>query len=510
MCGWVFQVEARPSVDERKFSEALNRISWRGPDAHSISFLKEGSVAMGHNRLAIIDPVDRSNQPMISDDEKYAIIFNGEIYNHKAIKKSLNLNCYTSSDTEVILQGYAKIGTRLFEKLDGMFAFVILDTQSGEWVCARDGLGIKPLYFYLNGKHAVISSECSAISELVHTRICEDAITEWKVIRRPLPGKTFFTNIQELEPGTYLTNSGSKRRFWSIKPSSEAFNQEEFEEKIKNSVRSHEMSDVGVVGLLSGGLDSAIISSQSVSRRFYTVGLHNNNEFEGASETADCLGLDLERVAISEEQLIENWKFLTRLKREPISLPNEGLIFSVCRAMKEEEKVVLTGEGADEILFGYDGIYRWALEDDNAFDAHKFLNRYGYCEDVFTERLIDFVNGLSVGKSLIQFLEDFFLSVHLPGLLRRMDFSSMAASKEARVPFVSKDLIEYLYRRDPATKINEQISKIPLRKFAEKSGLVGVLERKKIGFSAQSNQLQNRKESYEHFRSVVLGELQWS
>ena len=176
--------------------------------------------------------------------------------------------------------------------------------------------------------------------------------------------------------------------------------------------------------------------------------------------------------------------------------------------MKNNEKVVLTGEGADELLFGYDRIFRWALEC-QSFDLSTFFDKYGYSTNDKSSRLENYILNLSHGKSVIHFLEDFFYQVHLPGLLRRMDFASMAASKEARVPFVNKNIIEYLYRLSPEIKINNTHSKIPLRNLCKKLNLNGALNRKKIGFSAQINKKVDRKSDYDYFQNIILNELGW-
>jgi asparagine synthase (glutamine-hydrolysing) len=177
--------------------------------------------------------------------------------------------------------------------------------------------------------------------------------------------------------------------------------------------------------------------------------------------------------------------------------------------MKADEKVILTGEGADELLFGYDKIFRYATK--NRWQgAVEFLKIYGYSDTVNpTERLIDYVENMAAGKSYIYFLEDFFYTVHLPCLLRRMDFSSLVAGKEVRVPFVSTGLIEYMYRMPVDIKINEVESKLPLRKFAKSLNLQGALERRKIGFSAAMTNKDNKYNEYSIFQQTVIETLEW-
>lgn len=510
MCGFVFSFSlGQCQFGKKKLVSGLHRMSWRGPDAEIYYNLNEGKVFLGHRRLAVIDPQHRSDQPMRSKCGRYHIVFNGEIFNHLEIRQSLGLDCKTLSDTETILEGYASQGEKIIPQLDGMFAFVIYDEQENRWICARDAFGIKPLCIYRSKGAAIVCSEAAVIAGIVGARPDADSVEEWRVVRRPVPGFSFFENIREVMPGTVERSDGTSWRYYVLQPSSEDFCQERFERLLRESVAAHELSDVSNVGLLSGGLDSGVLAALSNTYKYYTVGLDANNEFSGAEETASCLSKSLVRITITEYELRENWRHLTSLRGEPLSVPNEGLIYPVCKAMQDNEKVILTGEGADELLFGYDGIYRWSVS--TAWSGvEDFLQRYGYSSSTRpTQRLLGYIENLREGKSLIEFVEDFFYDFHLPGLLRRMDFASMAASKEARVPFVSKALVEYMYRKPIQTKIDRLESKIPLRRFAKKLGLQGALDRKKIGFSAQVDSSRTRHQDYRDFQGFVMETLGW-
>lgn len=508
MCGLLFSSHLEHTQKQFLVS-GLRRMYWRGPDAEVFYELNEGRVFLGHRRLAVIDPLHRSDQPMRSRCGRYHIVFNGEIYNHADVNRYLGLNCKTLSDTETILEGYALVGERIIPMLDGMFAFVIYDQQQDVWICARDAFGIKPLYIYRLNHTAIVCTEAPVIAEIVGSRPDADSVEEWKFARRPVPGFSFFEKIHEVLPGTIVRSNGSLTKFYKLTPSIESYSQDKFEYLLKKSVGAHELSDVPIVGLLSGGLDSGVIAALSSVKKFYTIGLDSNNEFLEAEETAMFLSKNLTKVAVSNTQLIKNWRYLTKLRGEPLCVPNEGLIFQVCKEMQDNEKVILTGEGADELLFGYDGIYRWAASE-KLLTVEDFLMKYGYSSKVKpTKRLLDYVKTLAKEKLPIEITEDFFYEFHLPGLLRRMDFASMAASKEARVPFVSKQLIEYMYRRPYQIKICGLESKIPLRLFAKKIGLHGALNRKKIGFSAQIDLSKDRKDEYLSFQEVVIEELGW-
>lgn len=511
MCGFIFSEQTYGNqISKDRFESALNRQKWRGPDAQHILSINEGRFLIGHNRLSIIDPDARSDQPMISRNGRFVIVFNGEVYNHLEIRHKLGIDFKTKSDTETILEGYSLIGESIFSLIDGMFALVILDCLSGNWIAARDPLGIKPLFIGHDPRGmTVIGSEAPVVASLIDAPPCPIAIEEWRLIRRPVPGASFFQGVNEILPGTVRRSNGSTKVFWELTPMDQPYEQEVFERLLRATINQHELSDVQNVSLLSGGLDSAVITALSSVSRAYCIGLPENNEFKGASETATVLGRELVNVTITPDDLRNNWRELTVMRGEPLGLPNEGLIYGVCKKMQPMEKVVLTGEGADELLFGYDGIYRWASSKPWQ-GVQEFLARYGYASPVrLTERLSTYIENLKSSKDSIEFVEDFFYLVHLPGLLRRMDFASMAASKEARVPFVSKNLINYMYRRPHEIKINKSDSKLPLRQLATKLNLHGALARKKIGFSAQIESSKSRFIEYAEFQSIVLESLKW-
>ncbi|PVA06482.1 asparagine synthase (glutamine-hydrolyzing) [Thalassorhabdomicrobium marinisediminis] len=509
MCGFLFALQRKPIVTNEAFEAALDSQSWRGPDSKRTIEYNDDGVLIGHNRLSIVDPFARSNQPMQTQCGRYTIAYNGEIYNQNEIRKQLQLPCQTTSDTEVILLGYQKLGAKITELLQGMFAFVIYDKFKKEWFAARDRFGIKPLYIFETDDCTVMGSEPGVIARLLKLDIDQESIAEWQIARRPMPGFSFFKGLKEFPIAHF--HQGSQRnpeRYYQLTQSESTYCQEEFEELLKQSIVAHEMSDVSNVSLLSGGMDSAVVAQLSSVHRAYTIGSRENNEFAGAQDSAAVADIDLRQIIADSDGVEDTWRHLIKLRGEPLSVPNEGLIYNVCKAMEPKEKVVLTGEGADELLFGYDGIFRWSLADQWQ-GAASFLRRYGYSEDVApTERFIEYIVRLKAGKTTNEFVEDFFWDFHLPGLLRRMDFASMAASKEARVPFVYSSLADYLYRRPAALKISATESKIPLRKYCERLGLHGAIERKKIGFSATFGGV-NKINEYKYFQKLNLEVLEW-
>jgi asparagine synthase (glutamine-hydrolysing) len=387
-----------------------------------------------------------------------------------------------------------------------MFSFVIYDKKKSKWFCARDRFGIKPLFIYHDKNKTVIGSEPGSIAKLLNLKIDQTSILEWRLFRAPAPNYTFFKNLTQFPKSCYRTNKLNQNiPYYQLKKKHNKINFEKIKKLIDSSIYSHQMGDVSCTSLLSGGIDSTIIlKNSSKVKRCYSVGLKKNNEFFAARKISKKLNKKISLVQVENKKLLSTWKYLTKLRKEPLSVPNEGLIYLVCKNMNKEDKIVLTGEGADEIFFGYDKIFRWALIQ-NKLNLRKFIQQYGYSNTVKpTNRFMTYIKSLAAKKKVIDFVEDFFYDFHLPTLLRRMDFASMAASKEARVPFVSKSVIENLYRKNPCIKINKNFSKIPLRKYIEKMSLDFVLKTKKIGFSAETNNKLGKFANYSMFQNMVL------
>jgi asparagine synthase (glutamine-hydrolysing) len=507
MCGILFIEDRKNRVTKESFLIALNSQKWRGPDNLGVKYYGD-FFKLGHNRLTILDNSSDANMPM--ENDKFCIIFNGEIYNHLELRKKYKLVCKTHSDTETLLEGYTLFGKKFLLDLRGMFSCILFDKEKNTWIAFRDHFGIKPLYGHISDDLLIFASEVNTIKNLIpeNISISEQSILEWKSFRRPLPGNTFFNEIFEVLPGYMVNSLGNNELFFDFRQETlEVYSDELFEKYLKESINVHQLSDYKNVSLLSGGLDSAVILGLSDVQTSYTVGLPDNNEFSGAIDTAAILNRSLIQVEINNFDLVESWKKLVLLKGEPLSLPNEGLIYLVCNQMDKNEKVVLTGEGADELLFGYDRIFMWA-NNSTELKIDEFIDLYCYNYVGITERMKKYLIKLSFGKSPIQFLEDFFIDFHLPGLLRRMDFASMSASKEARVPFVDVKLFSLMYRKDFKVRLKNNRSKFPIVSVAKNLDLFGAISRKKVGFSATLDQ-ESKRDEYRKFQKICLETLKW-
>lgn len=508
MCGLIFS-QNLTGINKKDIRGALASMQWRGPDFVATLQTQENQF-IAHARLAIIDPSSAANQPMISQCGRYCIAFNGEIYNHLELRNRFSISCNTRSDTETVIEGFVRLGVEIFRHLHGMFALVLTDLATGVWWAARDRFGIKPLYRYSRGNQEILASETIAIRSLVDCTPSQQSLLEWQAIRRPVPGYTFFHQISEVLPGTVLCDGRMVYRIGLLdgdRPPETT--QDIFERLLRSAVKSHELADTEVVSLLSGGLDSSVIAALSKAKNVYTVGLSDNNEFPAASTVARLLKKHLTIVECSETELRTAWQYLISIRGEPLSIPNEGLIYLACKAMKPGQKVVLTGEGADELLYGYDRIFRMAIA--RNFGATEFLENYCYSQMWRScERLLEYTSECWSSSQSISSVEYFFYHVHLPGLLRRMDFASMAASKEARVPFVSERLFSAFAYRPPELKLSARDAKLPLRCLAQTIGLREVLSRPKVGFSASLRPEEGRHYEYEAFQKFNLEQLGWS
>lgn len=505
MCG-LLAVMSNSKIDNKKlqsFKNLLDLMSFRGPDYTGYYEPPSGKCFFGHNRLAIRDLSPKSNQPLVSSCGRYSLVYNGEIYNVDELKRKYRPNHDGSSDTILLFELLQSWGVEILNDVEGMFAFVFYDHLKADFIAARDAFGIKPLYYHEDLGEVAFCSESGLLAKLYSKDYCPLGLEEWALLRKPINGCTVWKDVYEVQPGCYRSKDG-EIKFFKLDPNGEKFYQDEFEDLLKQSITSHLVSDVDVAYFLSGGIDSSVIGCFGDLKNALSIGLCGNTEVGLAQETANKLGHSFNGIELSNEKLIENWRLLSNLKNEPLQVPNEGMIFELANSMPQENKVFISGEGADELLFGYDRIFNWCNKVD-VLQLDEFFSRYAYKKYISnskTERLDDYMNDLASNKSAIDFCEDFFIDHHLPTLLRRMDFASMAASKEARVPFVNKRLFQYMYRKPIECRFEPLGSKSPLRRILDQFGLSNVYERKKIGFSATMPKLAfgDRYQEYQNFR----------
>ncbi len=485
MCGILFS--NNPKTGKKAFISSLNEMRHRGPDAPP-GYWRADANQMGHTRLKILDIDDRSNQPFWSRDGRYVIVYNGEVYNYKELAKQYDVDQSTTSDTEVVVELYAKLGPGMLNLLNGMFAIVIFDVLSNDFFVARDRLGIKPLYYLEKNGFHTLGSEISSILQLADSvEIDPIGLRQYRKARTFFRGHTLYSGVHMFPAGHYMI-SGRIHRYWEL-PDQEQRppDDEELRDLIVSSVNYRLISDVSVGSYLSGGLDSTIVAGLADRPDTWTVGFTDNNEFKWAEIASRRFQSRHTEVLIDENEFIRMLKEMLKKRKEPISVPNEVLLYKMTRAVKTKNTVVLSGEGADELFFGYDRIFRWANENEWDMAAFDTLYSYGSHEDM---EIIDYILEPFLHRgSAIDVVASFFQISHLHGLLRRLDNSTMMCSVEARVPFVDHRLVERMAGVSFDYRIKHGIVKHPLKKVFRDIVPGEIIKREKVGFPVRLDKI---------------------
>lgn len=351
--------------------DAMNRaLAHRGPD-HGSRYVDD-HVSLGHRRLSIIDLSEQSNQPMSDPDGRFWLVYNGEIYNFKELRSELEGKGYhfrSRGDGEVVLHGYRCYGAGILSRLNGMFAFAIYDRDRKRLLLARDPFGIKPLYYYWDGDRFLFASEIKAILEHgVPRNVDRKALSEYFTFRFTLGPRTLFENIYKLQPGTYLELDLEKHciaatgTFWRPPEVSEDDRPPEalaaeLKELFIDSVRMRLASDVPLGFFLSGGIDSSIVVAAAKALgadvHAFSAGFETTNELGFARLAARHFGADFHEVFIGEDAL-ERLDSMVYHMDEPVGDAAFLALMVLSAEASKQVKVVLAGEGADELFAGYD------------------------------------------------------------------------------------------------------------------------------------------------------------
>ena len=380
MCGIAGIINFDQSKINPELANGIKKsLEHRGPDFSKVDYINE-NVALIHTRLSIIDLDQRSNQPMHSKDKRYSIVFNGEIYNFREIRKTLEekgVRFFTDGDTEVLLEGFVHYGSKILDLLRGQFAFAIYDSLKGSFFLARDRVGIKPLYFSLFDEVFIFSSELKAIekSGLIPFNADYDSYISYLRHLSVPSSNTGNKNISKLEPGQYLVlnkdRSISKNKYWdpfSFEVDHSITEKEatlKVEELLFESVKYRKVSDVEVGLFLSGGLDSSLIGkimSKDTNSEVKSFNIDYQEHFQGyegetdeARFAASHIGVNLieDKIQYSDfKEIIDNYAFYQDdLIGDEVGIP----LYFLGKSSKENGiKVVQVGEGADELFYGYD------------------------------------------------------------------------------------------------------------------------------------------------------------
>lgn len=548
MCGIAGVIGENTRNKETIIKEMVDCITHRGPDDDG--FYNDDKVGLGMRRLSIID-LKNGKQPIESKDGSALIFFNGEIYNYKDLRGELlnkGQEFKTETDTEVILRLYEEYGDKMIRKLRGMFAFCIYDKGRNSIFITRDYFGIKPLYYFKKGdKIFAFASEIKSI--LLHPEykkeVNDEAVFNYLSFQYNPMKETVFKDIYKLDPGSFLKidlkdGSFKEERYWSFE-----FTQNEAMDKnksgqellalLQNSVEHHMVSDVPVGSFLSGGVDSSIIAglmkkvsdSKGKKNSTFTVGFKDLSEGEEAKKTSDSLQTDHTEITVSPEEYFEALPKIVWHFDEPVADPSAVGLYFLAKEARKKVKVVLSGEGADEMFGGYNiyleplslsrlwmkfipkilinAIFKPIVKLKFNFRGKNYLKRYfSKLEDWYIGNASIFkkdeVERLWKGKSYDKFsLADYYgksaglsdstkmqyidINTWLVGdILAKADKMTMANSLELRVPFLDIKIAEFASKMPDRLKFRRGVTKYLLRESVKDVVPEATRNRKKLGF----------------------------
>lgn len=345
----------------------MDRIRHRGPDAEGKYI--DDDIALGHRRLSIIDVSSSGDQPIFNEDSSLVIVFNGEIYNYKDIRSELvdaGHTFRTNTDTEVLIHGYEEFGEKLLNKLRGMFSFVIWDKNKKELFGARDFFGIKPMYYANMNGTFMFGSEIKSFLE--HPKFKKElnttALENYLTFQFSPTYETFFKNVYKLPPAHYFKLKDGHfeaKRYWDVHfDADDEPTLDEWVNRISdtfhNSVEAHKIADVEVGSFLSSGVDSSYVAAIADVDKTFTVGFGTDekyNEIGWAKNFSEAIGKENTSKVITPEEYWNSLSMIQYHMDEPLADPSAIALYFVCNIASEKLKVVLSGEGADEIFGGY-------------------------------------------------------------------------------------------------------------------------------------------------------------
>ena len=544
------------SVNKTFENDTLELISHRGPDDSDIVKLvyQNNNICLGHVRLAIQDLSEAGHQPMYSASKKHIIIFNGEIYNHFELREELKeIEFRGHSDTETIVNYIEKFGIDSIRKFNGIFGLAIFDIEHQKLYLARDRFGVKPLYYYHNDKELIFSSEMKPILKLVpNLKLDIDALNEYLVLRYNPSPKTMVQNIKKVYPGEileYSLNQYTLNRVTNIneklissikidESKSEAYWVDAVSDALELAVERQMIGDVEVGSFLSGGIDSALITAiaSKYSKhkiKTYCIGFNGSakfNEANDAKRSAEILGTQHYDIIANSNEYMKILEKSTYINEEPNGTENTFAQYEVSRLGAKYTKVILAGQGADEIFMGY-GKYSAELKREKyllliqlakqfkfLFSSPKYhklqraiyslteqdpLKRFEKIYTVYQEeerqrllksRFINQKTGVSYFYNLIpneldaldkMSILDTYTSLS-DELLMYGDKMTMATSIEMRVPFLDNDLVSLVQKIPHHYKIKNGVHKYILKEVAKKYLPDEIINRPKKGFDMPS------------------------
>ncbi len=562
LCGFTGEVIDRDAV----IKSMTDKITHRGPDSNG--FFTDSDISMGFRRLSIIDVASSGDQPIYNENKTLVLTFNGEIYNYRELRNILlekGHRFYTQTDSEVLIHGFEEWHEDLLTKLRGMFAFAIYDTVEKSVFIARDYFGIKPMHYTQVGGHFVYGSEIKSILEFpgFEKKFNKNALNNYISFEYAVPPETFFENVYCLMPAHYLWYKDGKvetHRYWEPKFSEDPGMTreqavEEIEKVFEDSVSAHKISDVEVGCFLSSGVDSSYVSTYFAGQKTFTVGFdygEKYNEIDWAKNLSEKIGVEHHYKVISADEYWGNIRKVQYHMDQPLADASCIALYFVSKMASEYVKVVLSGEGADELFGGYN-IYH--EPDDFAgykklplglrkalaavakalpfsFRGKSFLMRgalpieenfIGNCS-MFTmdekRRLLKSDIPVTRPQELtkpyydrvkdkddvtkMQYLD---INVWLVGdILLKADRMSMANSLELRVPFLDKEVFGVASRIPRKLRVNKENTKYAMRLAAMKHLPDATAQKKKLGFPVPTRVWLRDEKYYNVVKDAFTGE----
>ena len=536
MCGIAGIVTKREN--KKEIIEGMSkRIEHRGPDGEGYFF--DGDVALAHRRLSIID-LSTGNQPMFNEDDTIVTVYNGEIYNYVELRDELVASGHkfkTKSDTEVLLHGFEEWHTDLPKHLRGMFAFAIYDKNTKELFLARDNFGIKPLYYTMMNDTFMFASEVKAFLDTpdLKKELNEDILGAYLEFSFVPTNETFFKGVYRLDAGSSLLYKDGEitiDKYFKLdfKDKDETFDEavESISEVMKDSVNRHLLSDVEVGSFLSSGIDSSYIVSLAKPDRTYTVGydIDKYDEISYAKDLTEKLGIKNTSKVIKMDEYMEEFPKIMYYLDEPTSDPAAISLYFVAKLARQDVKVVLSGEGADEFFGGYN-YYREEVDlkfynkipyfirhiigriaslfpEGYGFNflvrrGEKLENSYIGVNRNFSLKMARKVlskeyklRGIDVTKDTYEEFKG-YSNIHkmqaidinywlMKDILLKADRMTMASSLEGRVPFIDKEVFKVASGLPIDYKVTKENTKVALREAAKEVIPTDAYKKKKLGF----------------------------
>ena len=539
MCGFVGFC-SKNVKDRNVIKEMNNQIIHRGPDSDGYYFDKD--VNFGFRRLSIID-LHEGSQPILNESGDTAIIFNGEIYNYQELREDLVAKGYkfkTHTDTEVILHGYEEYGEEgILAKLRGMFAFTIWDSKKEKLFGARDHFGIKPYYYALLDGDLLFGSEVKSFLKYPKFKkaVNEKALKHYLVFQYNPLEETFFKGVKKLRPGHYYIYENGKmeiKTYYNLTLDYKDMTFDEavgkIEKEVEESVKYHKISDVEVGSFLSGGVDSSYVVATALPDKTFSVGFDNKgfNETMYAKELSDSLGIKNFAKLITPDEFFEGINKVQYYSDEPHANLSSVPLYFLSKLASEQVKVVLSGEGADELFAGYNDyadalpqrMYRklpfslrhklyLKYKDRKHFRGQTIILKYGQkVEDRYigpAEIMSDeLANSLVTSKyknaetsrdltkkyyDEVKNMDDVSKRLYLDmkmwiveDILLKADKMTMANSIELRVPLLDKKMWELARTIPVRHKVHNEITKYAFRRAAKNKLPEDWAKRRKLGF----------------------------